>query len=151
MLPPKNNGEAESRKRPPRRSSWSVNVMPSQVQMGFSRERHQMERTPEHIPAWLGGAAPPLPFRIFGLRNDIHPVYTCTYRCLGTSRHAVIPIRAAYDGSHGFTIPPFTMYDGSFNAYDHMMHFNQEMILSAGNDCLLCKVFPASLKGPALA
>ena len=119
--------------------------------MGFSRERHQMERTPEHIPAWLGGAAPPLPFRISGLRNDIHPVYTCTYRCLGTSGHAVIPIRVAYDCSHGFTIPPFAMYDCFFNAYDHMMHFNQAMILSAGNDRLLCKVFPASLKGPALA
>ena len=25
------------------------------------------------------------------------------------------------------------------------------MILSAGNDCLMCKVFPTSLKGPALA
>ena len=35
--------------------------------------------------------------------------------------------------------------------YDYMLHFNQVMILSAGNDCLLCKVFPAILKGPALA
>ena len=32
-----------------------------------------------------------------------------------------------------------------------MLHFNQTMILSAGNDGLMCKVFPASLKGPALA
>ena len=32
-----------------------------------------------------------------------------------------------------------------------MLHFNQTMILSAGNDRLLCNVFPASLKGPALA
>ena len=32
-----------------------------------------------------------------------------------------------------------------------MMHFNQGMILSAGNDRLLCKVFQASLKGPSLA
>ena len=32
-----------------------------------------------------------------------------------------------------------------------MLHFNQIMILSTGNDRLLCKVFPASLKRPALA
>ena len=43
------------------------------------------------------------------------------------------------------------MYDGSYNLYDHMLHFNQAMILNAGDDRLLCKVFPASLKGPALA
>ena len=43
------------------------------------------------------------------------------------------------------------MYDGSFDPYDHMLHFNQAMILNAGDDCLLCKVFPASLKGLALA
>ena len=32
-----------------------------------------------------------------------------------------------------------------------MLHFNQAMIISAGNDRLLCKVFPACLKGLALA
>ena len=32
-----------------------------------------------------------------------------------------------------------------------MLHFNQAMILNAGNDRLLCKVFLTSLKGPALA
>ena len=32
-----------------------------------------------------------------------------------------------------------------------MLHFNQLMFLSTGNARLLCKVFPASLKGPALA
>ena len=43
------------------------------------------------------------------------------------------------------------MYDGSSDPYDHMLHFNQAMILNAGDDRLLCKVFPASLNGPALA
>ena len=32
-----------------------------------------------------------------------------------------------------------------------MLHYNQAMILNAGNDRLLCKVFPAGLRGPALA
>ena len=56
-----------------------------------------------------------------------------------------------YDPPRGFSIPPFAMYDGSSDPYDHMLHYNQAMILSAGDDRLLCKVFPASLKGPALA
>ena len=43
------------------------------------------------------------------------------------------------------------MYDGSSDPYDHMLHFNQEMILNSGDDRLLCKVFLASLKGLALA
>ena len=56
-----------------------------------------------------------------------------------------------YDPPHEFSIPPFAMYDGSSYLYDHMLHYNQAMILNVGDDRLLCKVFPASLKGPALA
>ena len=56
-----------------------------------------------------------------------------------------------YEPPRGFVIPSFAMYDGSSDPYDHLLHFNQAMILNAGNDRLLCKVFPASLKGPALA
>ena len=56
-----------------------------------------------------------------------------------------------YDPPRGFSILPFAMYDGSTNPYDHMLHYNQAMILSAEDDRLLCKVFPASLRGPTLA
>ena len=48
-------------------------------------------------------------------------------------------------------MPAFTMFDGSNDPYDHMLHYNQAMKLNAGNDLLLCKVFLASLRGPALA
>ena len=57
----------------------------------------------------------------------------------------------SYEPPRGFVIPPFFIYDGSSDPYDHMLHFNKAMILSAGNDRLLCKVFPSSLKGPTLA
>ena len=57
----------------------------------------------------------------------------------------------SYEPPLGFVIPSFSMYDGSSDPYDHMLHFNQAMILNAGDDRLLCKVFPTSLKGPALA
>ena len=56
-----------------------------------------------------------------------------------------------YEPPLGFVIPSFAMYDGSSDPYDHMLHFNQAMILTAGDDRLLCKLFSASLKGPALA
>ena len=57
----------------------------------------------------------------------------------------------SYEPLRGFVVPSFTMYDGSSDPYDHMLHFNQAMILNAGDDRLLCKVFLASLKGSALA
>ena len=56
-----------------------------------------------------------------------------------------------YEPPHGFVIPAFTTFDGSTDPYDHMLHYNQAMILNASNDCLLCKVFLASLWGSALA
>ena len=56
-----------------------------------------------------------------------------------------------YDPPRGFSIPPFAMYDDSSDSYDHMLDYNQAMILNVGDDRLLCKVFLASLKGPALA
>ena len=48
-------------------------------------------------------------------------------------------------------MPTFTMFNGSNDPYDHMLHFNKTMTLNAGHDHLLCKVFPTSLQGPALA
>ena len=56
-----------------------------------------------------------------------------------------------YDPPRGFSIPPFAMYNDFSDPYDHMLHFNQAMILNVGDDRLLCKVFPASFKGLALA
>ena len=57
----------------------------------------------------------------------------------------------SYKPPRDFVIPSFSMYDGSSDPYDHMLHFNQAMKLNEENDSLLCKVFPTSLKGPALA
>ena len=56
-----------------------------------------------------------------------------------------------YESPRRFVIPAFTTLDGSADPYDHMLHYNQAMILNADNDHLLCKVFSASLRGPALA
>ena len=52
-----------------------------------------------------------------------------------------------YEPPRGFVILAFSTFDGSANPYNHMLHYNQAMILNASNDHLLCKVFPASLRG----
>ena len=56
-----------------------------------------------------------------------------------------------YEPPCGFAILAFTMFDGSIDPYDHMLHYNQTMILKVVNDRLLCKVFSASLQGPTFA
>ena len=113
-----------------------------------SRDRPHSELAPEHMPTRFEGMAPQfLPAQ--------YPPHAASYP----------PIRGPHDmlssplGKHildykpprGFVIPLFAMYGGSSDPYDHMLHFNQAMILNARNDRLLCKVFPTSLKGPALA
>ena len=55
-----------------------------------------------------------------------------------------------YEPPHEFVIPAFATFDGFADPYDHILHYNQAMILKANNDRLLCKVFPGSLWGPAL-
>ena len=52
-----------------------------------------------------------------------------------------------YEPPRGFVILTFAMFNGFTNPYNHMLHYNQVMILNATNDQLLCKVFPASLRG----
>ena len=56
-----------------------------------------------------------------------------------------------YEPPHGFVIPAFTMFNGSVDPYDHMLHYNQAMTLISCNDRLLCKVFSANLRGTMLA
>ncbi|XP_034707086.1 uncharacterized protein LOC117930553 [Vitis riparia] len=56
-----------------------------------------------------------------------------------------------YEPPRGFIVPKFSAYDGSSDPFDHIMHYRQLMTLDMGNDMLLCKVFPASLKGQALS
>ena len=153
-LPPlKNNVEVASRKRPSRRSSWFVNIMPRQVRREFSRERRQSEHAPENIPAWQVGAAPSLLFRnpTFGAAPASYMPAPTAVR--GPEDMLLSPLGQyilSYEPPFGFVIPPFAMYDGTSDPYDHMLHFNQAMIMSARNDRILCKVFPASLKGLAL-
>ena len=124
------------------------------MRIEFSRERWQSKRALEKIPAWLKGAAPPLPFWYPAFGDALVLYIPIPTAIQGPDDMLSSPLRQQilnYEPARGFAIPSFAMYDGSSDPYNHILHFNQAMILSAGNDSLLCKVFPASLKGPALA
>ena len=153
LTPPKNNAEVESRKRPPCRSSRSVNGMPRRVQHEFSRERRQSERTPENMPAWIRGAAPSLLFGYPTFGAAPVPYMPVPTAVRGPEDMLSSPLGQhilSYEPPCGFAIPSFAMYDGSSDPYDHMLHFNQVMILNAGNDRLLCKSVPNWPKGTHL-
>ena len=108
------------------------------------------------------------PGSTLALPTGMVPVMPPVYPVFGTALMAYLPpvatIRSPddmlssplgrqildYEPPRGFVIPTFTMFDGSTDPYDHMLHYNQAMTLNAGNDLLLCKVFPASLRSPAL-
>ena len=128
--------------------------MRRRIRREVSRDRQYLELAPENIPAQHKGMAPSLPFIYPATRAPpaSHLVPFTAVR--GPEDILSSPLGQyilSYEPPRGFSIPPFAIYDGSSDPYDHMLHFNQAMILSAGNDRLLCKVFPTSLKGPALA
>ena len=119
-----------------------------------SRDRPRSKLVPEHIATWFGGTAPPFlharypPGALPVPHGALYPLVQGPYDMLSS------PLRQHildYEPPRGFVIPPFAMYDGSSNPYDHMLHFNQAMILNVRDNKLMCKVFPASLKGPALS
>ena len=106
------------------------------------------------MPIRLGGVAPQFPplHRPFGVAFAPHLVSFLAFQGLEDMLPSPLGLHIlSYEPPRSFVMPSFSMYDGSTEPYDHMLHFNQTMILNVGNDCLLCKVFSANLKGPALA
>ena len=154
LSPPKNNVEVESTKKPPRRSSRSVSAIHRRVRREINRERRLSEQATENVPTWHRGVAASLPFMCptFGAAPAPHMLTSTTVQ--GPEDMLSSPLGQhilSYEPPCGFAMLSFTMYDDSSDPYDHMLHFNQAMILNAGNDHLICKVFPARLKGPTLA
>ena len=149
--PPQNNAEAESKKRPPLRSISGVRC---RVRKEASRDRPYSELAPEYMPIRPGGMAPQFSpvHHPFGVASAPHLVSFPVIR--GPEDMLSSPLGShilRYEPPCGFVMPLFAIYYDSTDPYDRMLHFNQTMILSVGNDRLMCKVFSASLKGPALA
>ena len=150
--PPLSNAEAKSRKKPHCQSSRAMSGARHRMRKEDSRDRLRSELAPEHIATQFGGT-PFLPARypseaLPAPHAAPYPPVWGPYDMMSSllGQHIL-----NYEAPRGFVIPSFAIYDGSSDPYDHMLHFNQAMILNARNDRLLCKVFPASLKGPALA
>ena len=113
-----------------------------------------MEHAPRNIPTWQRGAEPSLLFGYptFGAAPTPYMLAPTTVRGLEDMLSSPLGLHIlSYKPPRGFVILSFAMSDGSFDSYDHMLHFNQVMILNAGDNHLLCKVFSTSLKGPALS
>ena len=146
--------EAHSRKRSPCRPSRSISVTRHRTRRQPNRDQQPPMPAQQYVPDPTGGLLRPVPaiYPPFGSVAAPQMVFTPAVR--GSQDMLSTPLGRHildYDPPRGFSLPPFAMYDGSSDPYDHMLHYNQAMILSAGDDRLLCKVFPASLKGPALA
>ena len=159
LLPTKNTQEStrtRSFKRPSPHPAFSDAVSGSshKVRREMGRRQYHPGQAPRNTSMFPSGTLPSAP--------STHPTF-------GTSPTFYIPpvalIRRPDDmlssplGQHildykppcGFFILAFTTFDGSTDPYDHMLHYNQAMTLNAENDWLLCKVFLASLRRPALA
>ena len=152
--PPPNSAETQSRKRPPRRPSRSISIAQRRLRREANKDRRQSEPAHEYALERPWGVAPSMPsmYPPFGVATAPHMFFSSALR--GPQHMLSSPLGQHilnYDPPRSFYIPPFAMYDSSSDPYDHMLHFNRAMILNAGDDRFLCKVFPASLKGPDLA
>ena len=133
--------EAHSRKRPPRQSSRSISVARRRARREPNRDRRPPTTAHQYVPDRAGGFPPPMP--------SIYPPYGAVPMIAPSAVRGPQDMLSTtlgqhildYDPPRGFSIPPFAMYDGSSDPYDHMLHYNQAMILSAKDDRLLCKVF----------
>ena len=106
------------------------------------------------MPTWHRGATPSLMFIKPTFEATLAPHMPTFITVRGSEDMLSSPLDQqilSYELPRGFVILYFSMYDGFSDPYDLMLHFNKAMILNAGDDCLLCKVFPTSLKGPSLA
>ena len=147
---PVKNTRARLRKRTSHHFAFNnvVSDASRQVRREASRGQYQPDQAVDDASILPTSAMPSMPF--------VHPAFGTgpTFYMLPAA-----PIREPDDmlssplGQHildykparRFAIPAFTMFEGSADPYNHMLHYNQAMILNADNDRLLCKVFPASL------
>ena len=136
--PPKNNEGAESRKRPSHRSNRYVS--------GTEYEEKPVEsdgsrsKPPKICPRGTGGIASQHLFMYpnLGAAPAPHMLPSTTVQGPGDMLSSPLGQHIlSYEPPRDFVIPSFSMYDGSSDPYDHMLHFNQAMILNAGNDRLL--------------
>ena len=135
--PSPNAAEAHSRKKPPRRSGRSISVPRRRVRREPSKDQRPPTPAHQYVPNRARGFPPPvlsmyLPYRVVPKPQMIVPSAV-----RGPQDMLSTPLGQHIldnDPPRSFSIPPFAMYDGSSDQYDHMLHYNQAMILNAGDD-----------------
>ena len=156
--------KAKSRKKPSHHLAFSDAVSGTfrKERKEAGRRQNQPVQALRNAPIFPEGATPPvLPVGMMPPMLLVHPAFgtRSTFYMPPTALICrpddmlSLPLRQHildYEPPCRFFIPSFSMFDGFSNPYDHMLHYNHAMILNVGNDRLLCKVFSASLRGPAL-
>ena len=167
LSPTKNarkSSKAKSRRRPTHHPTFNdaINGASHKVRREAGRRQNQPVQAPGNSsllpegtmpPVLLAGMMPPMPFvhLAFGTGSTFYtPSAALIRRPDDMSSSSLRQHILDYESPCGFVIPAFTMFYGYADPYNHMLHYNQAMILNVGNDRLLCKVFLASLLGPAL-
>ena len=120
-----------------------------------SRGQNQLSEAPRNVFTLPTGIMPMQPiYPVFGA-GPSHTLYMPpTAMIRGPNDILSSPLGRHildYEAARGCIMPTLAMFDASRDPYDHMLHYNRTMTRNAGNDQLLCKVFPASLQGPVLA
>ena len=134
--------------------SNAISGASGQARREASKGLNQPDRALGDASVLLVGMMPSMSFvhPTFGIRPTFYMLLVAPIR--GPEDMLSLPLRQhilEYEPPLGFTIPTFAMFDGFSNPYNHMLHYNQTMILNSSNDHLLWKVFLTSLRGPTLA
>ena len=144
------------RKRTSHRPSFSdlVSGASRRVRKEASRGQYQLDRALSEALVLLVGMMSSMPFAhlAFGMGPTLYmllltPIWGPKVMLSSPLGRHILD----YKPPREFSMHAFSMFNVSTNPYDHKLYYNQAMILNDGNDCLLCKVFPASWRGPTLA
>ena len=148
--------KAKSRKKPSHHPAFSdaISGISHRVRRKAGKRQNWPDQAPGNASIFPKSTIPPMPLvhPTFGIGPTFYMMLGALIRrpdhMLSSSLRQHI---LDYGPPHGFVIPGFATFDGFLDPYDHMLHYNQAMILNDGDDRLLCKVFLASLRGPTLA
>ena len=145
----RDNTKAKLRKRPSHHLAFNdaISGTSYRARREASRGQNHPDRVPRNAYVLPAGIVPLIPL--------VHPAFSIgpTFYMLpialirGPDDMLSSPLRQHildYEPPRGSVIPTFATFDGYVDPFNHMLHYNQAMILNAGNDCLLCKVFPGS-------
>ena len=154
-LLPVRNKRAKLGKRPSHRPAFSHIVSGAfrRARREAGEGQSQLDRILNNASVWPAGTIPPtsLVHPTFYIGSTFYMPLAALIRGLDNMLSSPLgQYILDYEPPRRFFIPALATFVGSTDSYDHMLYYNQAIILNTSNDRLLCKVFPTSLRGPAL-